>query len=665
MHDPTQENSPTRSTRSLKLACLFLIVLGAITTAIVLPKRIAIERHSNTVEMVVDYNELLALSTTKGMEIGDLLQQMKSAGATSVGLAEETLGTLEAQGELEINPRPTTTEAGMVAPDMVVQCSTLEVKEFVAGGLSNALPRVVQLSVGELGIGLRGDHAIYRDVGLGLRPSRVNAIYKAGLEVVPRLYCADWEDVPQMKAALKAAGPPLVRPHSTVIFIGKGLPGYPDAIEELATALGDAKLHYGSIEFGKQLGDAELGLALGGAFLRVHSYAPEDFSASTTAQAAARFALAVKDRNIRVLYIRFPQTSDVDPVVAAEAYIMRVAGAIRHSGFEPGAPQVFSRDFPIRRSELALLFLASGAAALLALLLILPGNLPAAGTIGLSVLFLLGGMAALGAALKTSGLGFAAFGLFAAMGYPFLALLWSYRMMDSWAAKRPTTPLLRTIGVFLIVTAFTLVGGLLVAAMMADTLYLMKVKVFLGPRYAIIIPVLIVTLLVIVDGVARSDEDLKAYWQRCWSRIVGFLTTPLSLLWIIVGGAAIALLTLVVLRAGNDSGIAVSSTEIHFRSAMEQVMMARPRTKEFLFGHPLLLLGFYLGGRGYRTAALVTLLAGAIGQTDVVNTFCHGHTPVLVSLARIANGAVLGLLIGLVLVAFAHFFLRRREQTQH
>ena len=39
----------------------------------------------------------------------------------------------------------------------------------------------------------------------------------------------------------------------------------------------------------------------------------------------------------------------------------------------------------------------------------------------------------------------------------------------------------------------------------------------------------------------------------------------------------------------------------------------------------------------------LTLLAGAVGQVDVLNTFCHAHTPVLLSLLRMANGLCLGM----------------------
>jgi hypothetical protein len=42
--------------------------------------------------------------------------------------------------------------------------------------------------------------------------------------------------------------------------------------------------------------------------------------------------------------------------------------------------------------------------------------------------------------------------------------------------------------------------------------------------------------------------------------------------------------------------------------------------------------------------------AAAIGTADIVDTFSHLHTPLLVSILRVANGGVLGVIIGAVFI---------------
>jgi hypothetical protein len=42
------------------------------------------------------------------------------------------------------------------------------------------------------------------------------------------------------------------------------------------------------------------------------------------------------------------------------------------------------------------------------------------------------------------------------------------------------------------------------------------------------------------------------------------------------------------------------------------------------------------------------LAGGVVGQTSIVNTLCHLHTPVILSLWRVVNGVILGLILGVI-----------------
>ncbi len=106
-------------------------------------------------------------------------------------------------------------------------------------------------------------------------------------------------------------------------------------------------------------------------------------------------------------------------------------------------------------------------------------------------------------------------------------------------------------------------------------------------------------------------------------------------------------------RTGNDSPASVSDLELKFRSILDTVLFVRPRTKSFLIGHPALIvgIGLLLWQRRHQTAKLVPLTAlclavGAVGQTDIVNTLCHLHTPVVLILLRNAVALVPGCIIG-------------------
>jgi hypothetical protein len=115
-------------------------------------------------------------------------------------------------------------------------------------------------------------------------------------------------------------------------------------------------------------------------------------------------------------------------------------------------------------------------------------------------------------------------------------------------------------------------------------------------------------------------------------------------------------------RTGNDSGVGPSGGEMVFRNLLDRFLYVRPRTKEFVIGHPLLFLGIGMLQRFRRIQAsphietyppgafsgwiVLALMLGAIGQTSVVNTLCHLHIPVVLSLARAVEGLVIGCIIG-------------------
>jgi hypothetical protein len=112
--------------------------------------------------------------------------------------------------------------------------------------------------------------------------------------------------------------------------------------------------------------------------------------------------------------------------------------------------------------------------------------------------------------------------------------------------------------------------------------------------------------------------------------------SPLKLGLAVASVVALAGVVLMLMRSGNDS-LEVSSWERLFRSFLDNVLGVRPRTKEFLFAYPLMLLLLYYG---CNNEFLFLVPMAAVGQVSLVNTFCHLHTPVAVSLLRTANGLI-------------------------
>jgi hypothetical protein len=143
--------------------------------------------------------------------------------------------------------------------------------------------------------------------------------------------------------------------------------------------------------------------------------------------------------------------------------------------------------------------------------------------------------------------------------------------------------------------------------------------------------------------------DWPSEWKAARERFERFVSEPIrlwQLLAFILGAVALGLL---IARSGNDPGVGVSDLELRFRALLDRVLGIRPRTKEFLVGHPALLIGLAMAVRPrWRGIALPLILLGTIGQSGMLNSFCHLHTPIKVTLLRTINGLWTGTLIGVV-----------------
>jgi hypothetical protein len=133
--------------------------------------------------------------------------------------------------------------------------------------------------------------------------------------------------------------------------------------------------------------------------------------------------------------------------------------------------------------------------------------------------------------------------------------------------------------------------------------------------------------------------------------------------------AAALLLTIVAASAPVSSHkrleICVSRLELKLRSILDKVLIVRPRTKEFLIGHPALFLGIAAALGGRRGWAALLLVIGTIGEVSLINTFCHIHTPIEVTVLRVIIGAVVGVLIGIVVLRLFSRPAGERRSGQH
>ncbi|HEY3417302.1 MAG TPA: DUF5693 family protein, partial [Armatimonadota bacterium] len=186
---PSNQSS---STLGLRRFCLLLMVLGLLAAGFGVFQRTRAERSTLAVDLVTDYNEVVALAGKAGLSPEQMIGELRASGATAVALPEETLDTMEAQGEISISPGPSLVSPGswpVLAGERVftVETPTAEVNAFIADALARLYPKKNYRVGAPDRIDIRGSREMVSKLGLGLSPQKVATITQGGLRVVPRL----------------------------------------------------------------------------------------------------------------------------------------------------------------------------------------------------------------------------------------------------------------------------------------------------------------------------------------------------------------------------------------------------------------------------------------------------------------------------------------------
>lgn len=377
-------------------------------------------------------------------------------------------------------------------------------------------------------------------------------------------------------------------------------------------------------------------------FVRVHTIDKDELAQMGVSEALARLERAVTERNIRALYLTFFE----QPIEYNLRYLDSLRERLIKKGFRLGEMPL-TPAFELEQAEfftliLVLMFTGILSFFVLSLNKIWKLNLPL--NIGLWLLveaLLLAWVYVasedLGALKKL--FAFLVAILAPAAGYLFLAP----------SLEQELGSIKRGILTVLGFCAFSLMGGLIIGAILSGREFFLKLDEFRGVKVALVLPLLLVFLLYLS--------------RRGFAEFRRFLSKELRWGDLLLLGTMGAILIVIVLRSENFA-IPVPEFEKQLRGFLEGLFYARPRFKEFLLGHPLLLLWGALSFAKLREYSALFLLLGMLGQVSIINTFAHLHTPLLLSLLRTVNGIVLGLVVGLLLSLCVNTLTRWRVGTE-
>lgn len=603
------------------------------------------EARNRRVELVVDYGDAQALANTTRRQVDDVLQQLRAGGITTVAITEDTLGTLNANGVVTYK-RDGSETVLTFAPGFPGE------RPRVIQMLAHKAPGLVVTPEGADGLRIGSPWPQFSTIPIGLGGDAVDAVKQNGLLVAPRLVNFTGVTVQNIawemaQTKRQCAGPAGVGP---VIFAGSSVLGNRGLIRVTADALESEGLTYGSVELGKTFGDEDLSRMASARTVRVHSIGTDEMGNMDEPTAVERFVRAAKERNIRVCYVRlftFGLSKDADAIHANTEFVGQIVKGMREARLTVAGPAHPYAADPAPGLILRVLMALGVLGGALLLLRVFTGISGKAFTLAL----VLGALLALGlAAPGHTPKGREALALLAACVFPTLGLC-AVALPRPARDGSPGSVLGRALMTYLQMTAVTVIGIFLVVGLLSGRLFLIKVDAFLGVKLVLVTPVLLVALYY---GLGLAALGSQAGWAERRGAVEDCLRTlaarPLLVGQIVAGLVGLAALAFLVARSGNDPGVGVSGSELTMRSLLDKYLYVRPRTKEFLLGHPALLLALatVASGRFVRWT-LPLLVVGAIGQSSLMDTFCHLHTPLLISGLHGLIGWVLGALFGALL----------------
>ncbi|RCW44839.1 DUF5693 family protein [Paenibacillus prosopidis] len=677
---------------------LWVITLIGVAAALPLGAvRMEMEQTSKQVEYIFDYRDLVEVSELQARPqafLAEHMDKLKAAGVTTLSVYESTMKELVQSGRLTYySSRDAALLQGKFEP--VGQNFTYilfngEQEEEMIGPIVRAAFDRLDVPYGNWSYGGRNGMVVEMPVAEALMktmdfdPMALQAIHDAGFRILPRfsdrVLPYDQAVMDTTLGELKKLGV------SRILFEGDKVKGATDqAMDGSLDSFGELLNKYGigiaTIENLKkpQEGINKLAYITNYNVVRLYSLSPDDGMEMTPGAIADRFQLAAKDRNIRMFFLNGKIEGDtdtgkfvhnVDKLILAMGGENGVAAKLSKAGFTSGEPKPFDYEQP-SWAKPARGIVAVGAIALITLLVgaFVPGvYIP---------VFLLGLVGSSGLYVLNSSTMEQALALGAAVSAPTLALVWVMNRIysrtigdrrivggDDWAVGRskssqvpnqpgaisdsgsrmkwvfPAHSMGRRFGMalswFVVTTLISLVAVPMIFGLLNDITYNLVLEQFRGVSVLHLAPIALVAVYVLFYNGQTSVNKLRT-----------LLSQPITLTWILLAAVIGAIGYYYLSRTGNAGQ--VSSIELVIRNFLETTFGVRPRFKEFLLGHPLLLLGLFLSLR-YRAAWLL-VIAGSLGQLTMVDTFAHIHTPLYISIIRIMLGLGTGIIIGCLLIA--------------
>ena len=700
----------TRENRIL----LALLAAAVLVSLAVIAGRWRVEAENKTYDVILDYNELELLAQQSEEDVSWWLEQFRDMGITRVGLTEESLISLMESSPLSVTATmmdtvmqdadwresypeafvAAVTDYGFDRFDVVVETSGQVATDFVTEAVAQRFhPEDVVLVEQEeeayiLLNGVVNDTLYLSDfsyvdtfekgfaerseivasklmyISLGLMPEKVETIQSMGMEIVPRTICYNGHNDTRYAQAVVAGYERYGIEPTYIIAGGEAVIGFDDEDEFALSYIKDNGITLGLIETNVQRenilqsGVDTITAATDYNAVRVFSvwdyiqYRYAYYGYEGAEEVENTLFRAIVERNIRVIYFKPVKQTDNSFAYITDVEVYRdlfsgLNDRLAAHGISLGRASVMD-NYQIPSLVMLVLGLGAGiGGALLPSALLKKKKKWTYLLAGAAVVCVCGAWVVLPNLFRLLA-SFASAVVFACLAAVFFlrAAKRSGQRLPENAPLRKILP--RCVLVLLGAALISLAGAMMTAAPLSSTDFMLELGIFRGVKAAQLLPLAFFCLLFIsYYGFFQKDRPSDTLE-------LGDIVTALRwnipvwclLLLAVVGLAGYYYLA----RTGHESDVSVSTLEIMMRNDLENLLLARPRTKEFLVAFPGIMLAVYCAVRRLPFFTALFGLAGTIGLTSICNTFMHIHTPLYLGFIRTGYSLLFGIVIGCVMI---------------
>lgn len=690
---------------------LILLALVMVVSLFVMAGRFGVEKNNKTYDIVLDYNEILAMAQQSTHSVDWWLAEFKEMGIRQVGLTEESIVTLMEETEYPVTgvmmnqllkeshwsekyPQGFVDSMelrGYDVFDVVVSCQG-PIREFVKQGITERIQPdryILWEEDDALFVFLDGtadvtlysekykyqnsDNTGYQEridivsskimfISLGFLPEKVEEIQKAEMNIVPRTMSYNgWNDTKFAQAVLEGYQEYGIQP-DYIIVGGQAVFGYDEGLDFARDYILNNNVTIGLIENTTQrqnimqFGVEEVAQSSQYDAVRVFTVWPyiqnryQYYGYEGAKEIENTLFRAVVERNIRVIYYKpiFEMEDLHTYVTDVEEYqqlFYNLEERLAEHGFTPGKA-VQMAPYQVGAIQKIMMGLGSVLGVLLLLGILFP--IPKKVQLALGIV---GGIGVAGMALAMPEWFELTASFFGAVVISSIAIsFFTYQArlaQDHLSEQEPLGKIIAFgVGTLVVSVAIALLGGLFSAAPISSIPYMLEIDIFRGVKVAQLLPMAFYVLAFL--AFFGYGESKKKVGRLEFHDIKELLNLSVKIWMIVLGILVLGLGAYYIIRTGHSSNIEVSSLEMVVRNKMEDLLIARPRTKEFLIAFPAIIMMIYASVRRFKLWTILFGLAGVIGMTSVANTFQHIRTPLYLGVYRTGYGLLFGIILGVL-----------------